>query len=65
MKLMEAESELNEHIMKECLVNIVSSEGLSELIANYRIISSTCALIQTTRTMSFPVWGTSGSSPIT
>lgn len=37
---MEAENELNEVIMKECLMKIVSQECLAELIANFRIISS-------------------------
>jgi len=37
---MEAENDLNELIVKECLVNVVSSECLAELLSNYRIISS-------------------------
>lgn len=50
---MEAETELNEVILKECLVHIVSEECLAELIANYRIISSNrFALIKIVRIMS-------------
>lgn len=60
LRLMEAENDLNELVIKECLVNVVSSECLAELIANYRIISSTQPLTQIARTTSTPAWVSSG-----
>ena len=39
-RLTKAEYELNELILKECLVNVTSIDCLKELISNFRIINS-------------------------